>query len=201
MPVLDLINTVPVQHSLSTPYILSTHLPVLDPINTVLFQHDFSNVLDLINTSASVRSCQHYVISSYFHQCQILSTRVPVLDLINTVPFHHNFTKTIRSPSTQLPALYQLGHSTSQPGTSILHHCDHIASSTTYQCLCGSTNTVPPLSQFCQHHTSGIIMPPTPNQCDHRSTNTHQTSNDTAPQIYRPPATISACLCRFISHQ
>ena len=52
-------HCVPVQHSLSTSYILSTHLPVLDPINTVLFQHDFSNVLDLINTSASVRSYQH----------------------------------------------------------------------------------------------------------------------------------------------
>jgi hypothetical protein len=153
--------TVSVKHSSSTSYILSTHVPVLDPINTVLFQHDFSNVLDLINTSASVRSCQHYVISSYFHQCQILSTRVPVLDLINTVPFQHNLTKSFRSPSTQLSALYQLGHSTSQPG--------------------------------------GIIIPPTPNQCDHRSSNTHQTSNDTAPQIYRPPATISACLCTDLS--
>ena len=174
---------------------------MLDLINTVHFQHNFSNVLDLINTSASIRSCQHCVISTYFHQCQTLSTRVPVLDLINTVPFQHNLTKSFRSPSTQLSALYQLGHSTSQPSTSILHHCDHTASSTTYQCLLGSINTIPPLSQFCQHHTSGIIMPPTPNQCDRRSTNTHIVSNDTAPQIYRPPATISACLCMLISYQ
>ena len=44
-------------------------------------------------------------------------------------------------------------------------------------------------------------MPPTSIQCDHRSTNTHQTSNDTASQICRPPATMSACLCMLISYQ